>query len=220
VGRGGTRAFAHFLTEAGSSRAEKRLAVLREFDGPGAGFAVSAQDMDLRGTGDLLSERQSGHVQVFGPALYSYLLKLAMEGHGSDKNMLWIPELNIPLPELLPSDYVKSEAVRLELYSRAAKAGTREELDTLEREALRRFGKPPQAARDFFDLARLRLICRDRAVVKLDVGPEAIAATLLAGRQVKSASRLLRRDGDRLIYTGGDEYRPLKRVEEFFDLLS
>jgi transcription-repair coupling factor (superfamily II helicase) len=220
VGRGGTRAFAHFLTEAESSQAEKRLTALREFDGPGAGFAVSARDMDLRGTGDLFSEQQSGHVQVFGPALYNHLLKLAMAGNGSDKNMLWIPELNLPLPELLPPDYVKSETVRLELYSRAAKAGTREELDALEREALRRFARPPQAAREFFDLARLRLICRERGVVKLDVGPEAIAATLLAGSHSKRISRRLKRDGDRVIYSGGGGDPPLKRVEEFFDLLS
>jgi transcription-repair coupling factor (superfamily II helicase) len=156
---------------------------------------------------------------VFGPALYNHLLKLAMAGNGSDNNMLWIPELNLPLPELLPPDYVKSEAVRLELYSRAAKAGTREELDVLEREALRRFARPPQAAREFFELARLRLICRERGVLKLDVGPEAIAATLLAGRHSKKISRRLKRDGDRVIYAGGGGDHPLERVEEFFDLL-
>jgi transcription-repair coupling factor (superfamily II helicase) len=217
VGRGGTRAFAYFLTEAGSSRAEKRMTVLRELDGPGAGLAVSAQDMDLRGAGDFLGERQSGHVQVFGPALYSYLLKIAMEG--GDKNMLCIPELNIPLPELLPFDYVKSEAVRLELYSRAAKVGTREELDALEGEAFRRLGKPPPAARGFFDLVRLRLTCRARDVVKLDVGPEAIAATLLARQHRKSVSRRLRRDGDKVVYSDGGGGHSLKRVEDFLDLL-
>ena len=53
--------------------------MLEEFSKPGAGFAISERDLDLRGAGDLFSEQQSGHVQVFGPVLYSHLLKLASE---------------------------------------------------------------------------------------------------------------------------------------------
>ncbi len=51
VGRGGIRAFAYLLTESDSERSEKRLAVLEEFSRPGAGFAISARDLDLRGAG-------------------------------------------------------------------------------------------------------------------------------------------------------------------------
>src|SRR6476469_5275719 len=79
VGRGGIRAFAYLLTESTSKQSEKRLAVLEAFSRPGAGFAISERDLDLRGAGDLFSERQSGHLQVFGPMLYSHLLKRASE---------------------------------------------------------------------------------------------------------------------------------------------
>ena len=51
VGRGGIRAFAYLLTEAKSEHSEKRLAVLEEFSKPGAGFAISERDLDLRGAG-------------------------------------------------------------------------------------------------------------------------------------------------------------------------
>jgi transcription-repair coupling factor (superfamily II helicase) len=51
VGRGGIRAFAYLLTDSGAERSEKRLAVLEEFNRPGAGFAISARDLDLRGGG-------------------------------------------------------------------------------------------------------------------------------------------------------------------------
>ncbi|WP_249735124.1 helicase-related protein, partial [Bradyrhizobium sp. sGM-13] len=53
VGRSGIRAFAHLLTDSESERSEKRLAVLEEFNRPGAGFAISARDLDLRGAGDV-----------------------------------------------------------------------------------------------------------------------------------------------------------------------
>ncbi len=219
VGRGGIRAFAYLLTDLGAERSEKRLAVLEEFNRPGAGFAISARDLDLRGAGDLLSERQSGHVQVFGPVLYSHLLKLASEKADDRTADLWVPDLNLPGADMLPASYVQSEAVRLEIYARAARCRSEDELNDLEDETSRRFGKLPPAARDFFAAARLRIDCRRRGIVRLDVGPEAVAATLLPGRLRKSKGRSLQRDGDRLVYVSKGREGPLRKVEEFLDLL-
>ena len=103
VGPGGTRAFAYLLSEFSSGHSEKRLAVLEEFSKPGAGFAISERDLDLRGAGDLFSKRQSGHVQVFGPVLYSHLLKQASEKTDDRAGDLWVPDLNLPIAEMLPT---------------------------------------------------------------------------------------------------------------------
>ena len=43
-----TGIYALLLTEAASAQSEKRLAVLEEFTRPGAGFAISERDLDLR----------------------------------------------------------------------------------------------------------------------------------------------------------------------------
>ena len=219
VGRGGIRALAYLLTDSDSERSEKRLAVLEEFSRPGAGFAISARDLDLRGAGDLLSERQSGHVQVFGPVLYSHLLKLASERADDRTADLWVPDLNVPVAELLPSSYVQSEAVRLEIYARAARCRSEDELDDLEEETSRRFGKLPPVACDFFAAARIRIDCRRRGIVRLDVGPEAVAATFLPGRLRKSRARSLQRDGDRVISVSRGREGPLRKVEEFLNIL-
>jgi transcription-repair coupling factor (superfamily II helicase) len=117
VGRGGIRAFACLLTDSGAERSEKRLAVLEEFNRPGGGFAISARDLDVRGAGDLLSERQSGHVQVLGPVLYSHLLQLASEKADGRTADMWVPDLNLPGADMLPASYLESEAVRLEIYA-------------------------------------------------------------------------------------------------------
>jgi transcription-repair coupling factor (superfamily II helicase) len=193
--------------------------VLEEFSKPGAGFAISARDLDLRGAGDLFSERQSGHVQVFGPVLYSHLLKLASEKVGDGAADLWVPDLNLPVSDMLPTNYVQSASVRLEIYGRAARCRSEDELDDLEDETSRRFGKLPAAASDFFAMARLRIVCRRRGIVRLDVGPEVLAAQFLPGRLRKSRARSLQRDGDRVVYAGKGGAGPLGKVEEFFDLL-
>ncbi|WP_306417070.1 DEAD/DEAH box helicase [Bradyrhizobium xenonodulans] len=219
VGRGGTRAFAYLLTESTSEQSEKRLAVLEEFSKPGAGFAISERDLDLRGAGDLFSEQQSGHVQVFGPVLYSHLLKLAAERINDSGAFLWVPDLNLPVGDMLPEGYVQSEAMRLEIYGRAARCRSDDDLEDLEEEISRRFGRLPPEARDFFAAARLRIDCKRRGIVRLDVGPEAVAATFLPGRLRKSRARSLQRDGDRVVYAGNGREDPFDRVEELFELL-
>ncbi|OAF14930.1 transcription-repair coupling factor [Bradyrhizobium centrolobii] len=219
VGRGGIRAFAYLLTESDAARSEKRLAVLEEFSRPGAGFAISARDLDLRGAGDLLSERQSGHVQVFGPVLYSHLLKRASEKADDRTADLWVPDLNLPIADMLPANYVQSEAVRLEIYARASRCRSEDELDDLEDETLRRFGQLPPAALDFFAAAKLRIDCRRRGIIRLDVGREAVAATFLPGRLRKSKARSLQRDGDRVVHIDKGPEGPLRKVEVFLDVL-
>jgi transcription-repair coupling factor (superfamily II helicase) len=219
VGRSGIRAFAYLLTESDSEKSEKRLAVLEEFSRPGAGFAISERDLDLRGAGDLFSEQQSGHVQVFGPVLYSHLLKMASEKIDDGRSVVWVPDLNLPVADMLPDGYVQSAPVRLELYARAARCASEDELDDLEEETSRRFGPLPQAARDFFAVARLRLDCKRRGIIRLDVGQSAVAATFLPGRLRKSRGKSLQRDGDRVVYHSPMRDAPFDRVEELLDLL-
>ncbi len=219
VGRGGTRAFAHLLTESSSKQSEKRLAVLEAFSRPGAGFAISERDLDLRGAGDLFSEQQSGHLQVFGPMLYSHLLKLASEKDADGGADLWVPDLNLPVADMLPTNYVQSDAVRLEIYGRIARCRNEDDLEDLEDETARRFGRLPAAARDFFGAARLRLDCKRRGIIRLDVGPEAVAATFLPGRLRKSKSRSLQRDGDRVVFVSQANSKPFERISDFLEML-
>lgn len=73
-------------------------------------------------------------------------------------------------------------------------------------------------ARDFFAVARLRLDCKRRGIVRLDVGPEAVAATFLPGRLGKSRSKSLQRGGDRVVYAEG-QGEVFERVEALMEIL-
>ena len=219
VGRGGIRAFAYLLTEAGTEAAERRLSALEELSRPGAGFAISTRDLDLRGSGDLFSERQSGHVHVFGPALYCHLLKRASEGSGGAFADWWVPDLNLPVAEMMPSTYIQSPVVRLEIYCRVARCRLEDELDEVEEETKRRFGHLPAEADDLFAAARLRIACRSRGILRMDVGPEAVAATFLPDRLPKRTRKPLKRSEDRILFAEEVTKRPFDRVQAFLDLL-
>ncbi|WP_244423108.1 DEAD/DEAH box helicase [Bradyrhizobium sp. ORS 375] len=204
VGRGGTRAFAYLFADVRENEAEKRLAALQELSFAGAGFQISARDLDLRGAGDLLSEQQAGHVQVFGPALYHELLSRALQGRPHRAVDMWFPELRIDCSAFLPPDYVKDEATRLDVYAQLAHAETSAEIDAIEDDIELRFGELPPEASHLIATARIGVDSRALGIARLDVGTSGIAARLRP-----SASAGLRRGGDarsRLVYK--QEIRP------------
>ena len=57
--------------------AEKRLAAIREFTDLGSGFKIAMKDLEIRGAGNLLGERQHGHMEAVGYDLYCKMLNEA-----------------------------------------------------------------------------------------------------------------------------------------------
>ena len=58
--------------------AEKRLHAIREYSDLGSGFKIAMRDMEIRGVGTLLGQRQHGHMQAVGYNLYCKMLSEAV----------------------------------------------------------------------------------------------------------------------------------------------
>ena len=74
VGRGKLRGYCYFTVPKQKNLkpvAERRLSILQALDTLGAGFSLASHDMDIRGSGNILGEEQSGHIKEVGVALYS-----------------------------------------------------------------------------------------------------------------------------------------------------
>jgi transcription-repair coupling factor (superfamily II helicase) len=190
VGRGRARAAAYLLHEPGhglTGAAEQRLRTLAAFEDLGAGFAISARDLDLRGAGDLTGEEQAGHVRRIGAGLYEHLLAQALRrARGEDVPEDWSPKLRLGAGELVPDDYVPEPELRLDLYARLARLEGAGQVEDLADEIADRFGEPPEAVRRTLAVAALRQRCRAQGVSRLEVGPKAAAATF---RDVAAAER-------------------------------
>ncbi|MFL5335615.1 MAG: DEAD/DEAH box helicase [Geminicoccaceae bacterium] len=182
VGRGRERAACYLLHDQGQELPEpvtRRLRTLETFESLGAGFAISARDLDLRGAGTLGGEAQVGHVQRIGSGLYRHLLSRALRrARGEAIPEEWSPELALGVPASIPEEYVPEPEIRLELYTRLARVRDAEELDGLVEEISDRFGTPPALVANLMRLAGLRLRCRELGVTRLEIGPKAAAATL------------------------------------------
>ncbi len=184
VGRSKARAYAYMTTKPRSPltpTAQKRLRLLGSLDSLGAGFSLAAQDLDLRGAGNLLGEEQSGHIREVGYELYQAMLEETiaklksgeLQG-GLEDDGQWAPQINLGVPVLIPEDYVPDLDVRLGLYRRLSHLTTKAELEGFAAELIDRFGPLPREVNTLLLVIRIKGTCKRAGIAKLDVGPKGI----------------------------------------------
>lgn len=181
VGRGKERGYAYLTTPARkklTAAAEKRLHVMQSLDTLGAGFSIASHDMDIRGAGNLLGDEQSGHVKEVGVELYQHLLEEAVmaaratEAEETPADRDWSPQINLGMPVLLPEDYVADLGLRLGLYRRIGALADLAAVEDMADELVDRFGPLPQPAANLLMSVRLKILCRQACVERLEAGPK------------------------------------------------
>ena len=180
VGRGARRGQVMLLTDPEHPIAERtvqRLRTLEAFDRLGAGFAIAARDLDMRGAGDLVGDEQAGHMKLIGVELYQFLLAAGLRAARGEPAERWTPELHLGVTGRLPAEYIAEDELRVTLYARLARVADQAELDAFAAELEDRFGPPPPDARTLLELAAIRLNAADTRVARIDAGPAAIALT-------------------------------------------
>jgi transcription-repair coupling factor (superfamily II helicase) len=221
VGRGSRRGQVLLLTDPDreiAPRTLKRLRTLEAFDRLGAGFAISAQDLDMRGAGDLLGEAQAGHMKLIGIDLYQHLLEAAVRAAKGQDVERWTPELHLGVAGRLPEAWIPEIELRITCYVRLARAIDDRELDALEAEMEDRFGTMPEEAVALFAVARIRANAKAIGISRIDSGPAAIAFTPRPDFTADAAMTGLVRKGDRLLLAERID-DPLVRLERIRDLL-
>jgi transcription-repair coupling factor (superfamily II helicase) len=167
VGRSTIQAYAYFLYDRKArmtAEARERLETLRETAGIGAGYSISMRDLEMRGSGDLLGAKQSGHISAVGYDLYTRLLarEVGVLRALRDGTAMPPPEvrpitIDLPLTVGLPESYINDDSLRVQLYRRAASLDNEEKIRIFEEELTDRFGKLPQPALNLTYQIRLKL---------------------------------------------------------------
>jgi transcription-repair coupling factor (superfamily II helicase) len=174
VGRGRERAYSYFLyppEKPLTETAHDRLATIASHTDLGAGMAVAMKDLEIRGAGNMLGGEQSGHIAGVGFDLYIRLVGEAVADFRGDGGEAAPSEIKIELPvdAHLPHEYVPGERLRLEAYKKLATVQDTAGLAEIEAELQDRYGTPPEAARNLFEVARLRTVARKADVANISV---------------------------------------------------
>ncbi|PWH15747.1 MAG: transcription-repair coupling factor [Anaerolineae bacterium] len=185
VGRGAARAYAYFFRHRKlmpTAEGQERLEVIAENTQLGAGYSIAMRDLEIRGAGELLGHRQSGHIAAVGFHLYTRMLaaevrklrqaaasltqkdeKMAAIGAPAFAPSAFEMELkepvtvDLPLPIGIPPSYIPSQDLRLRLYRRIAALREEHELEPLRAEFSDRFGELPPMFENLFYQMRVKL---------------------------------------------------------------
>ena len=168
IGRSSARATCTLLVRGeGELRrdAMARLRVLQENTELGSGFTLASNDLELRGGGELLGDRQHGHIAAIGFDAYLELLEEAVaEAKGEASRRQLEPEIEVNVPAWIAEEYVPDLPERLETYQRLARARSRDEvrgiIDALEG----RHGQPPPEVVNLGWLSESRVRCRELGI--------------------------------------------------------
>jgi transcription-repair coupling factor (superfamily II helicase) len=191
VGRGSNQAYAYFFFDKGkrlTPQAYKRLRTIVEATELGSGFAIAMRDLEIRGAGNLLGVKQSGHIAALGFDLYCQLLAEAVEelkasssnpsleergiepvlSSSKDEGVIkegviaseakQSPSISLPLDAHIPEEYVSNLNTRLSLYHTLAKMGRVEEVEDVAREFQDRFGPLPEPVENLLYIVKIKVL--------------------------------------------------------------
>ncbi len=172
VGRSTQQAYAYFFHPAANrltDDARARLETLAEYTDLGSGYQIAMRDLELRGAGDILSTRQTGHVAAIGLHLYTQMMAQAvreLKGKGAPADLPpTISEssvlIDLPLPAYLPTDWIPEISLRLQIYRRIGGLNTVDEVDAMSAELRDRFGQLPAAVDGLLYQMRVKLLAQD-----------------------------------------------------------
>jgi len=177
VGRSKVKAYAYLTYKEHKKlgkNALKRLEVLQSLDSLGAGFNLASYDLEIRGSGNLLGEEQSGQIKEVGIELYQNMLEETIDELKNttqkSKNNQWSPKISLPLSILIPEDYISDLTIRMEIYKRLSSIILEEEIDEIAAELIDRFGSLPQEVETLIDTIGLKNLCKKTNIEKIDCG--------------------------------------------------
>ncbi|MGQ9546616.1 MAG: transcription-repair coupling factor, partial [Dehalococcoidia bacterium] len=172
VGRGANQAYAYFFFDEEkrlTSQAYKRLRTILEATELGSGFAIAMKDLEIRGAGNLLGVKQSGHIAALGFDLYCQLLAEAVEelkakqaGEVRKKVIVGeekqLPSISLPLDAHIPEEYVPNLNTRLSLYHKLTSVEHIEEVEDMAREFKDRFGPLPEPVENLLYIVKIKVL--------------------------------------------------------------
>lgn len=169
VGRSKSRAYCYLLVPPNrklDETAAERLKVIQENTSLGSGITIAQHDLELRGSGDILGQEQSGHINAIGYEMYLELLEDAIaEAKGEPlKSDAIEPDINIRIPALIPDRYIPDIRIRLSYYKALTEIDSPADLDRIEEELQDQFGPLPEPVHNLMGLMLIRKYCKDLGI--------------------------------------------------------
>jgi len=180
VGRSNRKAFCYLLAPPLSNLthdARRRLKAIEDFSELGSGFNIAMQDLDIRGSGNLLGGEQSGFIADVGFETYQRILNEALhelresepagqieeDNKGANRPEKEKPksyvsdfQIDTDLEIMFPDEYISNISERIRLYKELNEIENEESLELFGKNLADRFGPLPYPAAALLDIVRIK----------------------------------------------------------------
>ncbi|WP_194608099.1 transcription-repair coupling factor [Clostridium vitabionis] len=174
VGRTNRNAYAFLMYRRNKvlrEEAEKRLQAIRQFTELGSGIRIAMRDLEIRGAGNVLGRRQSGHMDEVGYDLYCKLLNeavLALKGEAvPDED--FDTEVKCEINAYIPDTYIRNESQKLDIYRRISSFTSHDDCLDMQDELTDRYGDIPKPVENLLLIADVRAAAHRAFVSVLNV---------------------------------------------------
>jgi transcription-repair coupling factor (superfamily II helicase) len=157
IGRREEAAYAYFLYPEGASlrkETAERLDAITKMTDLGTGYSLAMQDLEIRGSGEILGTSQHGRGEKGGFHFFYSILEREIEKLRGILHRDVIVESDIN--GLIPNYYIPQESVRVTLYRRLLRITNYSEIKELRNEITDRFGVLPEVLKFLFDITLIR----------------------------------------------------------------
>jgi transcription-repair coupling factor (superfamily II helicase) len=191
VGRSNKKAFCYLLAPPLSTlthEARRRLKAIEEFSELGSGFNIAMQDLDIRGSGNLLGGEQSGFIADVGFETYQRILNEALmelreseftdtrvredkseasEKSRTEKSYVRDFQIDTDLEIMFPDEYISNISERIRLYKELNEINSDEALQNFREKLADRFGKIPPPAEALVDIVKIKWLAVKLGIEKI-----------------------------------------------------
>lgn len=188
VGRSDTRAYAYVTYKKNKSLSEiadKRLKTIRDFTEFGSGFKIALRDLELRGAGSVLGEKQHGQIAQIGYDTYCRLLdEVVCEEKGVPIRKTAAVNVEFRLSAYIQSEYIPSQEERLDIYQKIARVETEEDALEMTDELIDRYGYVPDVVENLIMISRIRYLCQECGIEAILQRSKDIQFTMVGGNKL------------------------------------
>lgn len=179
VGRSKTKAYAYFTFFKGKSLTEiatKRLSAIKEFTKFGSGFKIALRDLEIRGAGSLLGKKQHGQMEAVGYSTYIRILNDEIKKLKGEKVEEQIKNciVELPIEACIPSDYIPSLELRLDIYKKIAAIRNEKQKEELLKELKDRFSTPSKSILGLLEISLIRSKAIEKGYSEISMNGEYI----------------------------------------------
>ena len=209
VGRAGEKAYAILLLPRDMMTvgdARKRIHAIKQYTALGSGFKIAMKDLEIRGAGNLLGTKQSGHIMQIGFDLYCQLLRQSVDrlkgrqdgrAHADtafkadciafSEGAYAKDDPKAVTPAFIPSNWLQETKIRISAFRELSEASTPKAVAALEKSWRDKFGRIPDPAQNLLKIAQIKALA----------AAEGIASVEIQGQRL-----MLHRNGDYILMEG------------------